>query len=429
MGAENGNSYAQTNLGHLYSQGLGVEKSDEEAFGWYLKAAEQGREVAQDNIGHMYEFGLGVEQSYEQAARWYAKAANKGETLAMLHLGRLFEAGLGVPQSIENAKIWYSKAAYNDVEEGKEAMLRLDSEWEEEEPRFVEDCYDDYEEDEEDPPFISGWTLLDPPEEFSGSLDPDTEREIFDEVTPRFDPSCERYSHQFLCEFVRCLLNYAYRPFCKDMPEIDLGKTYETVSRRLSGRMKVGKSFRGFYYSDCITIEMDDSLFLSLNRNVQEQLEVWVDEAPRDSDCIPDRYCSVTESDLDSFCDLLEYIQDNLGRWRSMIEERANRRGPALRLCRPLRSADMSFVSHPRIIPDRIEKGRYQTTMAQDVSDATPLSSSDSPRKKVIVLKVATGFLEGRKILMLVPTESLVNQRSRFFSEMLSGTARLPCAS
>ncbi|MBR4182103.1 MAG: sel1 repeat family protein, partial [Candidatus Methanomethylophilaceae archaeon] len=43
-GAENGNSYAQTNLGHLYSQGLGVEKSDEEAFGWYLKAAEQGRE-------------------------------------------------------------------------------------------------------------------------------------------------------------------------------------------------------------------------------------------------------------------------------------------------------------------------------------------------------------------------------------------------
>ncbi|MBR6870567.1 MAG: hypothetical protein IKM91_02970 [Candidatus Methanomethylophilaceae archaeon] len=45
------------------------------------------------------------------------------------------------------------------------------------------------------------------------------------------------------------------------------------------------------------------------------------------------------------------------------------------------------------------------------------------------MLKVATGFLEGRKILMLVPTESLVNQRSRFFSEMLSGTARLPCAS
>ncbi len=337
MGAENGDPYAQTNLGHLYSQGLGVERSDEEAFGWYLKAAEQGRDVAQDNVGYMYEFGLGVEQSYEQAARWYAKAANKGETLAMLHLGKLFEAGLGVPQSIENAKIWYRKAAYNDVVEGKEAMLRLDPGWEEEEPRFVEDCYDDYEEDEEDPPFISGWTLLDPPERFSGSLDPDTEREIFDQVAPSFDPSCERYLDLFLCEFVRCLLNYAYRPIYKDMPEIDLERAFETVSRRLSGRMKIGKSFRGFYYSDCITIEMDGSLFLSLNRNVQEQLEVWVDEAPRDSDCIPDRYCSVAENDLEGFCDLLEYIQDNLERWRAMIGERANRRSPALRSIQPPR--------------------------------------------------------------------------------------------
>ncbi|MBR6204893.1 MAG: SEL1-like repeat protein [Candidatus Methanomethylophilaceae archaeon] len=324
-GAENGNAYAQTNLAHLYSQGLGVERSDEEAFGWYLKAAKQGREVAQDNVGQMYELGLGVEQSYEQAARWYAKAANKGEALAMLHLGRLFEAGLGVAQSIENAKTWYGKAAYNDVEAGREAMLRLDPEWEEEEPRFVEDCYDDCDEDEEDPPFISGWTMLDPPEEFSGRLDPDAERELFDQVAPRFDPTGERFPELFLCEFVRCLLNYAYRPSWKDKPEIDLGKAFETVSRRLSGRMKVGKIFRGFYYSDCITVEMEGYLVLSLTRNVQEQLEVWVDEAPRDSDCIPDRYCTVAEGDLEGFCDLLEYVQDNLGRWKAMAEERASR--------------------------------------------------------------------------------------------------------
>ena len=317
-GAENGNAYAQTNLGHLYSQGLGVERSDEEAFGWYLKAAKQGREVAQDNVGQMYELGLGVEQSYEQAARWYVKAANKGETLAMVHLGRLFEAGLGVEQSIENAKTWYAKAAYNDVEEGREAMLRLDPEWQEEEPSFVEDCYDGCEEDEDDPPFVSGWTLLDPPEEFPGRLDPDVERELFDQVAPRFDPSDERFPELFLCELVRCILNYAYRPVCKDMPEIDLGKAFEAVSRRLSGKMKVGKSFRGFYYSDCIIIEMEGSLSLTLNRTVQEQLEVRVDEDPRDNDCISDRYCSVSEDDLDGFCDLLEYIQDNLGRWKAM---------------------------------------------------------------------------------------------------------------
>ncbi|MBR3477076.1 MAG: DEAD/DEAH box helicase family protein [Candidatus Methanomethylophilaceae archaeon] len=49
--------------------------------------------------------------------------------------------------------------------------------------------------------------------------------------------------------------------------------------------------------------------------------------------------------------------------------------------------------------------------------------------KTVIVLKVAVEFLGEREITILVPTEPLVNQRSRFFSEMLSGTARLPCAS
>jgi hypothetical protein len=49
--------------------------------------------------------------------------------------------------------------------------------------------------------------------------------------------------------------------------------------------------------------------------------------------------------------------------------------------------------------------------------------------KTVIVLKVAIEFLGGREILTMVPTEPLVDQHIRFFSEMLSGTARLPCAS
>ncbi|MBR2093520.1 MAG: DEAD/DEAH box helicase family protein [Candidatus Methanomethylophilaceae archaeon] len=90
----------------------------------------------------------------------------------------------------------------------------------------------------------------------------------------------------------------------------------------------------------------------------------------------------------------------------------------------------MSIMSHPRIIPDRIEKGRCQTAMAPGCLGCNTLVIFPTGfGKTVIVLKVAVEFLGEREITILVPTEPLVNQRSRFFSEMLSGTARLPCAS
>ena len=87
----------------------------------------------------------------------------------------------------------------------------------------------------------------------------------------------------------------------------------------------------------------------------------------------------------------------------------------------------MSFVSHPRIIPDRIEKGRYQTAMAPRCLGCNTLVILPTGfGKTVVVLKVAIEFLGGREILTMVPTEPLVDQRIRFFSEMLFGTAWLP---
>ncbi len=90
----------------------------------------------------------------------------------------------------------------------------------------------------------------------------------------------------------------------------------------------------------------------------------------------------------------------------------------------------MSFMSHSRIIPDRIEKGRCQTTMVRGcLGYNTHVILPTGFGKTVVVLKVAIEFLGGREILTMVPTEPLVDQHIRFFSEMLSGTARLPCAS
>ena len=76
--AEKGDADAQFNLGKIYYDGKGVEKSYEQAVYWWAKAAEQGYAKAQNNLGVCYYWGEGVEQSYEQAVYWWTKAAEQG---------------------------------------------------------------------------------------------------------------------------------------------------------------------------------------------------------------------------------------------------------------------------------------------------------------------------------------------------------------
>ena len=60
--AENGDDYAQFDLALCYSEGDGVEQSDEKAAYWYTKSAEQGNSAAQYNLATCYRlhvFSLG----------------------------------------------------------------------------------------------------------------------------------------------------------------------------------------------------------------------------------------------------------------------------------------------------------------------------------------------------------------------------------
>ncbi|MBR4225888.1 MAG: DEAD/DEAH box helicase family protein [Candidatus Methanomethylophilaceae archaeon] len=83
----------------------------------------------------------------------------------------------------------------------------------------------------------------------------------------------------------------------------------------------------------------------------------------------------------------------------------------------------MSFVSHPRIIPDRVEERKYQTAMVQGCLGCNTLVILPTGLgKTVVALRVAAEFLSAGKVLILAPTKPLVDQHSRFFSEMLSGT-------
>jgi hypothetical protein len=55
--AEQGDSYAQYNLGLMYDYGEGVIEDDTQAVYWFRKAAEQGHAKAQYNLGLMYDYG------------------------------------------------------------------------------------------------------------------------------------------------------------------------------------------------------------------------------------------------------------------------------------------------------------------------------------------------------------------------------------
>lgn len=77
--AEQGNAFAQFNLGAMYAKGQGVPQDDKAAAQWYRRAAEQGNARAQNNLGMMYIIGQGVLQDYAYAHMWANIAASGGD--------------------------------------------------------------------------------------------------------------------------------------------------------------------------------------------------------------------------------------------------------------------------------------------------------------------------------------------------------------
>ena len=109
--AEQGNAYAQSNLGVMYENGQGAPQDYATYVTWYIKAVEQGDADAQYNLGFMYENGQGVPQDYATAVKWYTKAAEQGDAVAQFNLGFMYDNGQGVPQDYATAVKWYTKAA------------------------------------------------------------------------------------------------------------------------------------------------------------------------------------------------------------------------------------------------------------------------------------------------------------------------------
>lgn len=87
------------------------EKSFDEAFKWYEKAATSGLPAALFKLGECYENGEGCETNPVLAAECYEKAAERGLPIAEYRIGRCYENGYGCEQSFSNAFYYYKRSA------------------------------------------------------------------------------------------------------------------------------------------------------------------------------------------------------------------------------------------------------------------------------------------------------------------------------
>ena len=89
--AEEGNYFAQHNLGVMYDNGYGVPQNYKTAVKWYTLAAEQGYGKAQTNLGVSYVLGQGVLQDNIYAHMWFNVAASLGEEEASKYREKVAE--------------------------------------------------------------------------------------------------------------------------------------------------------------------------------------------------------------------------------------------------------------------------------------------------------------------------------------------------
>ncbi|NME71677.1 T9SS type A sorting domain-containing protein [Flammeovirga aprica] len=110
--ADQGNVDAQSYVGLMLEQGIGVKKNSEQAFGYIYKAANQNHAKAQYNLALMYKKGIGCELSIKDCIEWLERSESNGNDRAAYMLGYMYYKGLGVDQSYHEAIAWFEKSSY-----------------------------------------------------------------------------------------------------------------------------------------------------------------------------------------------------------------------------------------------------------------------------------------------------------------------------
>lgn len=105
--AQGGNADAEELIGVMYAMGLGVDRDDERAFEWYLRASLKGHPGAQSGIGWYYEVGRGIPApDLVRAYTWYVLSAIGGDPDAAISMNEVVKKM--TPEQIAKADILIS---------------------------------------------------------------------------------------------------------------------------------------------------------------------------------------------------------------------------------------------------------------------------------------------------------------------------------
>ena len=99
-----GNADAEELIGVMYAMCLGVERNDERAFEWYLRASMKAHPGAQSGVGWYYEFGRGLPApDLVRAYLWYTLSSIGEDPDAKISLEELVKRM--TKEEIDRAKV------------------------------------------------------------------------------------------------------------------------------------------------------------------------------------------------------------------------------------------------------------------------------------------------------------------------------------
>jgi TPR repeat protein len=123
--AEQGYSQAQTTLGRMYFEGVGVAEDYAKAVHWWGLAVQQGNPVAANNLGVAYHDESGGARNYVEAVRQFRLAAESGDPFAQFNLGLMYRKGRGVREDAAEAAKWYRLAAKQGLAKAQNSLGEL----------------------------------------------------------------------------------------------------------------------------------------------------------------------------------------------------------------------------------------------------------------------------------------------------------------
>lgn len=120
--ANNGDPFAQHELGIRLLFGNGFEPDTTKAIFWIQKAAGQNISAARFNLAIMFYNGIGVDWNPFSAYKNFQFSAESGMPEAQFAYGIFFTENLVVNKDLSEAYKWFKKAAEKDYEPAKESI-------------------------------------------------------------------------------------------------------------------------------------------------------------------------------------------------------------------------------------------------------------------------------------------------------------------